>query len=39
MSKFEKFMMRCTIVQFFMFLSIMIKVLVVLAMGHGGTKK
>lgn len=38
MSRFEKFMMRNVIVQFFMFISVMIKVLRILAMGHGGTK-
>ena len=35
MTKFQKFMMNCVLVQFIMFISIMIKVLVILAMGHG----
>ena len=36
MTKTQKFMMNCVLVQFIMFISIMIKVLVILAMGHGG---
>ncbi len=35
MTKTEKIMMSCVIVQFFMFIVIMYRVLVLLAMGHG----
>ncbi len=38
MTKLEKFMMNCVIIQFIMFLGIAIKSMVILGMGHGGTK-
>jgi len=38
MTKSDKRMMNCVIIQFFMFISIMYKVLVILAMGHGSAQ-
>ncbi len=38
MTKSDKIMMNCVILQFFMFISIMYKVLVILAMGHGSAE-
>ena len=38
MTKIEKFMMNSLLVQFFMFIGITVKSLVILGMGHGGTK-
>jgi len=35
---FQKFMMHCVIVQFFKFISYNIKILKVVAKGHGGTR-
>jgi len=35
MTKSDKRLMGCVILQFFMFISIMYKVIVLLAMGHG----
>ncbi len=35
MTNSDKKMMQCIIIQFFMFLSIMYKVVVILLMGHG----
>ncbi len=35
MTKSDKRMMSCIIIQFFMFISIMYKVVVLLIMGHG----
>jgi len=35
MTKSDKKMMNCVIIQFFMFIVIMYRVLVLLAMGHG----
>jgi hypothetical protein len=39
MTKADKRMMNCIILQFFMFLSIMYKVVVLLVMGHGSAKE
>ena len=38
MTKFEKFMMNCVIIQLFMYMGIAIKSMVILAMGHSGGK-
>ena len=38
-SKFQRFMMMNPIVQFFRFIFLSLKIMVVVAGGHGGTRK
>lgn len=38
-SKFQRFMMMNPIVQFFRFVFLSLKIMVVVAGGHGGTRK
>ncbi len=37
-TNFQRFMMRNPIVQFFVFIYLNIKILIVVAAGHGGTR-
>ena len=39
MTKFEKFMMNCIIIQLFMFIGISIKSMGILMLGHKGAKE
>lgn len=38
-TRFQKFVMHNPFIQFFMFLYLNVKILYVVALGHGGTRK